>query len=106
MHVVRPPYGLGARLRNTRIPDLALGDELSKRTPGLFDRHVRIDAVLVVKVDMVDAQPAKRLVATLLDVSGVASGADRAVGPYDPELAGQYDLVPPVGDRAADELLV
>jgi hypothetical protein len=38
------------------VQDLALGDQVFDRTGHVFDRHIRIDAVLVVKVDAVRAQ--------------------------------------------------
>src|SRR5674476_960055 len=35
--------------------DLAGGDKLSHGAHGLFDGHIRVNPVLIVKVDMVDA---------------------------------------------------
>ena len=46
------------RLRQPEVAHLALGDELGHRPDRLLDRHVRVGAVLVVEVDVVDAEPA------------------------------------------------
>src|SRR5687768_17930550 len=62
------PYTTLFRSGNAGEPDLPLFDQLRKRAPGLFDRRVRVDAVLIVKVDVVDVQPSKGLFAALLDV--------------------------------------
>ena len=70
---------------------------------------VGVDAVLVVEVDVVDAQAPQRGLGGLLDVLGpaVEAAGGGVVGVADdPELRGQHDLVAAVGDGAADELLV
>ena len=96
-------------LGETEVADLAGIDQLGHRAHRLLDRDVRIDAVLVVEVDVVDGQAAQRRVAGGQHVLGSAVDAAGAgiVGiADDPELGRQHDLVAPVGDRAPDELLV
>ena len=100
---------LGRRLREPQEADLAGIDELGHRADGLLDRDVGVDAVLVVEVDVVDAQAPQRRVARVHHVLGAAVDAARrgVLGVADdPELGGQHHLVAPVGDRLADELLV
>src|SRR5699024_3399262 len=41
---------------NAEIPHLALGDEFGQCAERLLDRHVRIDPMLVVQVDVVDTE--------------------------------------------------
>ena len=91
------------------MADLARRDELGHRADGLLDRRLRVDAVLVVEVDVVDAEAPQRVLAARLHVVGAAVDAahGRVVGVADDaELRRQHDLVAAVGDRPADELLV
>jgi hypothetical protein len=65
--------------------------------------------VLVVEVDVVDAQPPQRALAGLAQVLGLA--ADAALGgivgiAHDGELRGQEDRLAAAGDGAPDQLLV
>ena len=100
---------LGARLGQPEVADLALLHELGHRADGLLDRRVGVDAVLVVEVDVVDAEAPQRSLGRLAHVLGPAADAagGRVVGVADDaELGRQHDLVAAAGDRAADELLV
>ena len=63
MHGVRAADRRRRRLRQSQEPDLAGVDQLRHRADGLLDRHVGIDPVLVVEVDVVDAEPPQRRVA-------------------------------------------
>src|SRR4029077_16018086 len=82
--------------------------QLSQGTNRFLDGCVRVDAVLVVQVDVVGAEPRQRAlhgdpdagraaVETALCAPGVRDEA---------ELGGEHDLVPAVPDGPADELLV
>lgn len=62
--------------------------------------------MLVVEVDVVDAEPPKRFLAAPLHVGGVAARAHAAFVEHDAELGRQHHPVPPVRDGSADELLV
>src|SRR6266511_1468055 len=100
--------GGGRRFRQAEVPHLARFDELGHRADRLLDRRVRVDAVLVVEVDVVNAEPPERGVARLPNVLRVAADAEAlAIRPADvAELRGQHDLVAPAGNRPPDELLV
>ncbi len=100
--------GGGSGLRHAEVADFAGGDELGHSTDGVFDRGVGIDAVLVVEVDVVDAEALEAGVAGLANVFGPAVDAEEfAVGAaHVAELGGENDAVAAVADGAADELLV
>ena len=70
-------------------------DELGHRADGLLDRDGLVDAVLVVEIDVVDAEPLEARVAGLPDVVGVAANAEAlAVLAADvAELRREHDLV-------------
>src|ERR1700675_1237252 len=91
------------------MADLALLNQFSESANRLFNRRIRIDAVLVVEVKVVDAETLQTCFAGLLHVVrlavdaagiGIAGIADNS------ELCGQHDLVPLALDRASDELFV
>ena len=69
---------------------------------------VRIDAMLVVEVDRVDAEPLQRRVAGLAHVFRASVDAEERaiVAALVAELRGQHDRVAPVAHRAADQPLV
>ena len=90
------------------VADLALGDELGDRADGVLDRRVRVDAVLVVQVDVVGAQPSQRALDGGADVGRAAVEVPRALAGVgdQAELGGQHDLVAAALQRPADEFLV
>src|SRR5690349_23497680 len=106
MYGVRPPYGLRRGLGDAEMTYLPGLHQLGHDAPGLLDGHVRVDAVLVVEVDVVDAEPAQRRVARGVDVLGAAVEPDEAaVRPaLVAELGGDDHVVTAPGDRGADEL--
>lgn len=55
---VRASDSLQARLGEPEMQNLALGDEILDRAGDVFDRHPRVDAVLVEQVNAVGAQAA------------------------------------------------
>ena len=57
MHGVSAADRGGAGLGQPDVADLALGDELRQGADGVLDGGLRIDAVLVVQIDVVGAQP-------------------------------------------------
>ena len=110
MACAAPDRGRGG-LRQAEVADLAGRDQLGHRADGLLDRHGLVDPVLVVEVDVVDAESRQRGVARGPDVLRPAVDADPgAVGqPLVAELGGELHLVAAVltgRDRAADQLLV
>src|SRR4249919_2086992 len=103
------PYRLRSRFRQTEVPDLALLDQVLDCSRNLFDRNVRIDTVLVEKVDGVDAQPLERGLGDLPDVFGPTvepSAALPAGIDLEPELGGDHHLVTNGRERLAHQLLV
>src|SRR5580698_654683 len=56
----RAADGRGAGFRETEMLDLALCDKALDGAGHIFDRHVRIAAVLIEKVDAVGLQPLER----------------------------------------------
>ena len=108
VHRVRPANRGGRRLREAEVLHLAGLHELLHRTDRLFDRRVEVDAVLVVEVDVVDAEPLEARVTGLANVLGAAVDADPAAVRIAlvAELRREHDLVAAIGDRSADELFV
>src|SRR5437773_5129395 len=90
-------------LREADVKDLALGHQLGQRADGVLDRRVRVDSVLVVKVDAVGPEPLQGALERGADVCRAAvenSGATVGVGD-EAELCGQYDIVTAPLERAA-----
>ena len=69
---VRATDRLHARFRKAEVLHLALLDQILHRSGDIFDRHVRIDAVLIEEVDDVGLQPLERSFGDFLDVLGPA----------------------------------
>ncbi|CAN5572169.1 hypothetical protein BH20ACT19_BH20ACT19_07730 [soil metagenome] len=105
---MRAADGLGGRLGEPKVADLARLHELGHRPDGVLDRRVLVDPVLVVEVDVVHAEALERGVARAAHVLGLAVDPEhRAVlGALVAELGGEHDLVPAALDRPADEALV
>jgi hypothetical protein len=76
------------------VPDRAFLDQILHRPRHVFDRHVRIDAVLVVEVDAVGLQPRERGLGDLPDVLRPAVKARLRVPGLEAELGGDNDLLP------------
>src|SRR5215203_619375 len=108
MYLVRPPYRLGCRLRDTQVTDLPRLDKLLHRPPCLLYGSVRVHPVLVVEVYVLHPQPIQRSVASLAYVLGpsVHAQPSTVLGPLVAELGCERDLIPPGGDCSANEPLV
>jgi hypothetical protein len=48
---------LRSRLGQADVEDLAFGDQFGESADGVFDRGLGVDAVLVVQVDVIGAEP-------------------------------------------------
>jgi hypothetical protein len=70
VHRVRAADRLRRGLGEPEVADLALLDELRHRADRLLDRTVSVDAVLVVEVDVVDAEPRSEASHALRTYSG------------------------------------
>ncbi len=102
-----PSDGVGRGLADAEIPNLAGFDQLAECAPGLFDRHRRVDPVLVVEVDVIDAEPGQTGVARRSQVVRFpVDGPGAVVVALVAELGGQHHLVPAAGDGLADQFLV
>src|ERR1700675_5173537 len=91
------------------MSDLALLDQFRQGANRLFDRRIRIDAVLVVEVDVLDAQPLQTSFAGLFHVVGLAAyAADVGIAGIadNSELCGQHEFVALALDRASDEFFI
>jgi hypothetical protein len=105
---VPAPQRVRRSLAHPEVANLAGSDELAHRADGVLDRHVGVDAVLVVEVDDVDTEPLQRRITRRPDVvrSAVHSHAGPVGAPLVAELGGEYDVVATARDGLADELLV
>src|SRR4051812_10052449 len=74
----------------------------------VLDRHVWVDAVLVVEIDDVDVQPLEARLAGGPHIFRIAAHAEElAIGPaHIAELGGEEHLAAAVRDRAPDQLLI
>lgn len=59
---------LHARLRKPELPDFTLRDEIFYCSRHVFDRHVRIDAMLIKQVDHIRPKTLERGLGNLFDV--------------------------------------
>ena len=98
------------RLGQTEVLDLALLDQTPDGARDVFDRHVRIHAVLIEEIDRIDTEPFQRALRDLLDVlrSAVHGIQFAFVGRVErePELRGDHHLVAQRSERLAHELFV
>ena len=98
-----------ARLGQAEEADLAGLHELGHRADRLLDRRVLVDTVLVVEVDVIDAEPLQAAVATAAHVLGRAPDRPlRRVGQvaHDAELGGDEHAIAMRRQRLPDQLLV
>src|SRR4051794_33807492 len=65
---VRASDGLCAGLRQTEVLHLALVDQVLHRTRDVFDRYVKIDAMLVIEVNRLDPESFQRSLHYFFDV--------------------------------------
>jgi hypothetical protein len=91
--------------------DLACIDQFLHRTGHIFDRNVRIDAMLIEQIDTICSESFQRGVGDLLDVFGPA--VERRIltlrsirSDVESELRCDHDLITKRRERFADELFV
>ena len=108
MDGVRAADGLGGGFGQSEVAYFAGADELGHRADGLFDRRRGVDAVLVVEVDVIDAEALERGIARLADVVGTAVDAypRSVVTPLVAELRREDDLVATTANSASEKLLI
>ena len=79
---MRPADRLRRGLGEAEIADLPLVLEPRHLAHRILDRHVGIDAVLVIKVDHLDPEPLEARLAGGVDIFGVAAHPEElAIGP-------------------------
>src|ERR1017187_7849717 len=59
---------LRSRFRKAEVLDLAFLNQVLHRSRHVFDRHVRVNTVLIEKIDCLDPKPLQRALSDLLDV--------------------------------------
>ena len=106
LHGVCATDRVGPRLRHAEVADLPGRDQVSHRARDVLHRHVRIDAVLVEKVDDVGAQALERLVTNLPDALGPAVEPVGRDAVLEAELGGDDHLVSHRFECLAHDLLV
>ena len=99
---------LHAGLGEAEVLHLAFADQVLHRAGDVFDRHVRIDAMLVEEIDDVGPQPLERSLGDRLDVLRPAvEAAACACGPISkPNLVAITTSLAQRRERLADQLLV
>jgi hypothetical protein len=99
-------------LRQAQVANLAGGDGLGQSGPGLLDRHVGIDTVQLIQVDVIGAQPAQARVDGGPDVFWPAierqAGWHTWLGAGDRAHLGGHNrtLAVTAGERSADKNLI
>src|SRR5208282_2881623 len=107
MNRVRAANRIYARLRQSEVADFSLAYQLSHRTDGFLDRHLLVYAMLVVEIDVVDAEALQRRIAGGAHVLGTAVDRALAVGQdLVGELGRDDDAVAIFLERFADQLFV
>src|SRR5258705_7692633 len=107
MSRVRASDSFRAGLREAEIADLTRADQFCHRANRLLDRNVLVDAMLIIEIDMIDAETFQRR---------IASGANVFRTAVDRALAALKDLIAEFGrddhpvamlrERFADQLFV
>src|ERR1700724_1331296 len=75
MNGVRAPDRFRAGLGQAEETHFPFADQLSHRANCLFDWRVGVDAMLIIKIDNIDIEPAKTSFARFPDVIGFAIDA-------------------------------
>ena len=93
------PDRLHTSLGEAEVPDLALPDQVPDRSSHVFDRHVRVDAMLVEEIDVIRLQSLQRGVGHFANPLRVAVRALSRVALLEAELRGDHYLVAVGGER-------
>src|SRR6516164_11120852 len=106
MHRMRPAAGFRTRFAYTERAHLALLQEPRHGADRVFDRHRRIDAVLVIKIDHVDAEALEARLAGGKNKFRTTIGKFAAAATEIAEFGRQHDLIAPALDGFAHQRLV
>jgi len=96
--------GLRPCLADAERTHLALRDELRHGAERLFHRHTRVDPVLVIKIDHVDAEPLEAFLAGADHIVRPALGDLALAAAEIAEFGRQHHLAAPALDGLADQL--
>jgi len=94
-----------ARLRQAEVPDLAFADQLLDGAGNVFDRHVRINTVLIEQIDVVGPEPFERGLSYLLNVRRPAIEPRKGVN-VESEFGGNHHLLAEGSNSFANQLFV
>src|ERR1700677_520265 len=103
---MRAADGLRLRLADAERAHLALFDQFRHGAERLFNRHRRVDPVLVIKIDDIDAEPLQARLARTQYIFGASIGDLDAAAAEVAELRRQNDSIAAAFDRLADEFLI
>jgi hypothetical protein len=93
-------YRLNASLGQTEMLDLAFANQLADRPRDVFDRHLRIDAMLIEEIDPIGLEPLERRVSHFAYVRRPAVETRQlATLECEPELGGDDDLLSDGSER-------
>ncbi len=107
MNRVSPAQRVRRGFGEAQIPGLSLFDQLSHGADGLFDRNLGVDTMLVVEVDLFQAEPLKTGVAGFEHILGAPVDVRVAVGiPHVAEFRRDDVVVAAALDGPAQEFLV
>ena len=100
-----------ARFRQAEVFDLARLNQFLHRAGDIFDRHIRINAMLIEQINRLDLEPLERAFDRLLDVLGPAVQTCRsrpiiAATQVEPEFGGDDHFPAERSERFADKLFV
>src|SRR4051812_5741831 len=102
MDLVGAADGLGACFGEAERAYLARFDQTLHRADGFLDRHLRVDAMLVIDIDHVDPQALEARLARSEHMVRAAVDVLLAVRQLHlPELGGHYDVVAVTLERTA-----
>ena len=98
---------LRAGFREPEMLDLALANQVLHRTRDVFDRNVRVDAMLVEQVDAIRPKSLQRRVGDGANLRRMAvEPRHLAVLDVEAELGGDRDLIADGLERFADDILI
>src|SRR5580698_4258527 len=104
---MRAPDGFRRRLRKTQVAHLAGFDEVRHRADSLLDRHGAIHAMLIIEVDLFDAEALERGVASRPYVFGPSVDLASTIGMADDSEFGRDDhAIPNRPELAPDQFLI
>src|SRR5208337_4507024 len=106
LHCVSTANRLYACFGQTEVFDLTFLDELFDRASDIFNRHIRIDPVLIEQIDHSGLQPFERRVGNSPDALWPAVEALMRVSVFEAELGCDHYLFPEWRKGLANEFLV